>query len=75
MSERKNFRNATVVNTTAKKQSKNRSITEDQRVSDKGISVMSGGGAIFLGSALPDINRAIVAKSSSVISLKYASSS
>ena len=43
MSERKNFRNATVVNTTAKKQSKNRSITEDQRVSDKGISV------IFLG--------------------------
>ena len=75
MSERKNFRNATVVKTTAKKQSSNRSTAECRKVSDKEVSVMSGGGAIFFGSALPDANRAIVAKSSSVISLKYASSS
>ena len=62
MSERKNFRNATVVKTTAKKQSSNRSTTEWRRVSDKEVSNMSGGGASFFGSGgLLDVNRAIVA--------------
>ena len=71
MSEQKNFRNAMVVKTTAKKQSNSKSTTECRRVSDNGVSVMFGGGAIFSRSALPDTNRAVVAKSSSVISRTY----
>ena len=62
MSERKNFRKATVVNTTTKKQSSSGSTAECQKVSDNGVLVMSGGGAIFFGSALPDTNRAINAR-------------
>ena len=51
------------------------STAECRRVSDKSVSITSGGGAIFFGFDLPDTNRAIVAKSSSLISPKYASSS
>ena len=60
-----------VVKTTAKKQRNSKSTTKCRRVSDNGISFMSGGRSIFFDSALPDTNRAIVAKSSSVISRTY----
>ena len=61
ISKLKNFRNATVVNITAKKQSSSKSTIECRTVSDKEVSAMSGGGASFFGSGDFDVNRAIVA--------------